>query len=87
MQFPSHLARQVFILTECIETSYLCGVLKPVVVEGTTELHDSVKLEIDGQPTVLPKDLKTLVVLNFRSYQAGLGTFIPLACIYSDSSI
>ncbi len=42
-------------------------------MHGTGDpLHQFVSLEVDGTKKELPEDMRTLVVLNFKCYQAGL---------------
>lgn len=47
------------------------------IVRGSYNLSDVASIEIDGQPVVIPDGVKTVVVLNFVCYQAGVDIWGP----------
>lgn len=44
---------------------------------GGQNLSDVMDVKVDGEKVALPADLRTLVLLNFTCYQAGLDIWGP----------
>src|SRR3989344_578849 len=52
--------------------SYGLSALSSTLRGGNQSLNNLVEMYINGSKLETPEDLKTLVVLNFKNYQAGL---------------
>lgn len=55
------------------------------LLAGSPALSECLELSVDGEVVPLPKGLKTIVLLNFRCYQAGADLWGPDATPESDS--
>lgn len=61
------------LINKCWYVYYGIGSL----ITGSTNLKEAVSVSVDGESVALPNDLRTLILLNFTSYQAGLDIWGP----------